>query len=163
MRARIGLLGVALGGCFCAVSTGLSAEDWLNRDVYARSHEPADSDAADKVLTAKIKRHMAQLMYPVDLKKFDPPARDPQFNDLIKELQKQMGVAATVILTEGEFRRLEEAASGINGEYVGLGVGKVFFLNPQNDWAVVDGTGVSDPPVADPFEYCPYHVRTPRR
>src|SRR2546430_2137078 len=97
------------------------------------------------MITALIKRHMAQLLYPVDLTKFDAPARDPQFLALVKELQKQMRVQATGILTEDQYRRLSDAARRIDDVMIGLPPYKQVFINEERNFVTADGTLTSGP------------------
>ena len=53
----------------------------------------------DEQITAIIKRHMANLLYPVDLASFAGPDKDAKFHSQIVELQKEMDVPTTGVLT----------------------------------------------------------------
>src|SRR5215467_390923 len=74
----------------------------------------ADTTIVDEQTTALIKRHMANLLYPVDMGSFARPETDTKFREQIMALQKQMGAPATGTLTLDEFGRLAEAARDID-------------------------------------------------
>src|SRR5262245_42668397 len=88
----------------------LSAAAWADdkqaqRNVYDVFREfrevliPSAGASIDETVTARIKRHMADLLYPVDMSSFVRPEMDAKFRELIIGLQKQMGEPATGILT----------------------------------------------------------------
>jgi hypothetical protein len=60
------------------------------RDIAIRL-KPSAGATVDEQVTAQIKRHMANLLYPVDMSLFIGPEKDGKFRELIKALQKQMG------------------------------------------------------------------------
>ena len=76
----------------------------------------ADSDVVNSAITARIKRFMADLLYPVDLSVLDRPEKDSRFRQQIMALQKQMGVPATGLLTIEQFGRLEKAARELEAD-----------------------------------------------
>jgi hypothetical protein len=101
-------------------STVLSLAAWADdrqdqRNVYEVLLETPKiyGVSTEEEVTARIKRHMANLLYPVDLSSFARPEKDARFRDLVRGLQKQMGELATGILTSGQFNRLAEAARDI--------------------------------------------------
>ena len=81
--------------------------------------------AVDEEVTATIKRHMANLLYPVDMSSFKGPDSDTNFRDLIKVLQQQMGVSPTGVLTVEQVDRLAEASRYLDGEWIGFTPGKI--------------------------------------
>jgi hypothetical protein len=64
---------------------------------------PGSTSTGDERVTARIKSHMAKLLYPVDVSSFVGPDKDVKFRSLIMLLQKQMGASATGVLTYGQF------------------------------------------------------------
>jgi hypothetical protein len=93
-------------------------------------------------MTSRIKRYMANLLYPVDLTSFVRPEKDLKLRELIVALQNQMGEVATGVLTYGQFSKLQDAAGSIDERPVVVGPGK--FVSLSNDGSVVSakGTGV---------------------
>src|SRR6516162_10159025 len=83
-----------------------------DQNVYDFFRQLPNSDRAivDEQTTVLIKRHMANLLYPVDMGSFARPETDAKFHDQVIALQKQMEAPATGILTLDEFSRLVEAA-----------------------------------------------------
>jgi hypothetical protein len=65
-----------------------------DQNVYDFFRQLPSSDRAivDEQTTALIKRHMANLLYPVDMSSFARPETDAKFREQIIALQKQMGV-----------------------------------------------------------------------
>ena len=53
--------------------------------------KPSTGVTLEQDVTSQIKRHMANLLYPVDLTSFVRPEKDPKLRELIIALQKQMG------------------------------------------------------------------------
>jgi hypothetical protein len=74
---------------------------------------PADKFNSDAFVTARIKRGMAMLMYPVDMAVLDSPEKDAKFKAQIKELQKRMGAAQTGVLLQEQLDALEIAAKDV--------------------------------------------------
>jgi hypothetical protein len=81
----------------------------------------SDSAIVDQQTTALIKRHMANLLYPVDMGSLARPETDAKFREQIIALQRQMGVPATGTLTLDQCGRLAEAARDIDDRSVGTG------------------------------------------
>jgi hypothetical protein len=83
-----------------AVSTGTWADDQQNKrnvyDVFRSFGKSPPGTTIDEWVTAQIKRHMANLLYPVDISMFIGPDNDPKFRELIIALQRQMDVPPTV-------------------------------------------------------------------
>jgi hypothetical protein len=74
----------------------------------------------EQKIPANIKRHMANLLYPVDMSSLARPDKDPKFHDLIAVLQQQMGDPPTGVLTTDQFDRLVQASHHIDLELIGL-------------------------------------------
>jgi hypothetical protein len=93
-------------------------------------------------VTSRIKRHMANLLYPVDMSSFVRPEKDPKFRELVSVLQKQMGEATTGILTNSQFVKVQEAARNIDEMQVHVALGK--FVSRLDNGNVVSalGTGI---------------------
>jgi hypothetical protein len=111
MRAAISIL------ILIAISTGAFAEDKNQSNVYDDFRQwmkPLPNSTVDEEITALIKRHMANLLYPVDMTSFVRPENDEKFRQQIIMLQKQMGKPATGTLTSDQFGRLAEAARDID-------------------------------------------------
>jgi len=150
MRAAISIL------ILIVVSTGAFAEDKNPSNVYDDFRQwmkPLPNASVDEEITALIKRHMANLLYPVDMTSFDRPEKDEKFRQQIITLQKQMGEPTTGILTSDQFMRLAEAARDIDDRPVGAYPGKIVD-RPNDDlvWAI--GTGTTDDsanPLAHPI------------
>src|SRR6516162_7456771 len=83
-----------------------------DQNIYDFFRQLPNSDRAivEEQTTALIKRHMANLLYPVDMSSLARPETDAKFREQVMALQKQMGVPATGILTQDEFGRLAQAA-----------------------------------------------------
>jgi hypothetical protein len=116
-----------------------------DQNVYDFFRQLPNSDSAivDEQTTAVIKRHMANLLYPVDMGSFARPETDAKFREEIIALQKQMGAPATGILTLDEFGRLAEAARDIDDRSVGTGIIKKTVVK-DGDFVSVTGTGGTD-------------------
>jgi hypothetical protein len=113
------------------------------RNVYAVFHEfsrPPGSFREEEV-TVRIKRHMANLLYPVDLTSFEKPEKDTKFREMIMTLQKQMGEPSTGILTSGQFNRLAKAAKDIEDRPVSVGIGKLVYRSDDGNLVEAVGTG----------------------
>jgi hypothetical protein len=127
------------------VSTAASAEE-LNRqsNVYDdfRDLLPAQNATTDEKVTALIKRHMANLLYPVDMSSLDGPDKDTKFRELIIVLQQQMGVPPTGVLTTEQFFRLQEASRYVDDDFIGLPGKQVFMVT--EDGVAAFGTGTTD-------------------
>jgi hypothetical protein len=125
------------------------------QNIYDFFRQLANSDSAmvDEQTTALIKRHMANLLYPVDMGSFARPETDAKFREQIIALQKQMGAPPTGTLTLDEFRRLAEAARDIDDRSVGTGVIKKTVVK-DGDFTSATGTGGTDDsanPLAPPI------------
>ena len=122
-----------------------------DQNVYDFFRQLPNSDSAivDEQTTALIKRHMANLLYPVDMSSLARPETDAKFREQIIALQKQMGVPATGILTQDEFGRLAQAARDMDDRSVGTGIIKRTVVK-DGDFASATGTGVTDD-VANPL------------
>jgi len=134
------LRGVTVGILVIAItSTALAAEPQVQTNIY---DDVVFRDLSSEQVTALIKRHMANLLYPVDLSSFDRPEKDEKFRNLIMALQKQMGVPPTGILTFDQFARLGGASRDINGPMVGMRPTKMVFQAGTSVFA--EGTGAMD-------------------
>ena len=89
-------------------------------DYYRRWMNPEAGSTVEEQVTARIKRYMANLLYPVDMSSFVGPDKDAKFRDLIIMLQKQIGVQPTGILTNAQYDRLGSAAKDIDGSGIEL-------------------------------------------
>jgi hypothetical protein len=130
-------------------------------DVFRQWEQTTDATVVDEKTTALIKRHMANLLYPVDMASFARPERDVKFRDQIIALQKQMGVPTTGVLTFDQYDRLSEAARDIDDRPVGAYPGKIVDRSKDGDlvWAVgMGGTDDVANPLAHPINisriYC---------
>jgi hypothetical protein len=127
-------------------STALAAEEKDHpRDIYEdlrQSFKPSAGVTPDETTTATIKRHMATLLYPVDLSSLKPPEQDEGFKQLIKMLQRQMGDPDTGVLTSDQFFRLSDAARDIDARPVLVSGGKI--VSMENDLVLAVGTGQMD-------------------
>ena len=96
MKKRILMFLIA----FSAAAWADDKQDKTNvYDVFREFLKPSAGATVNQQVTVLIKRHMANLLYPVDMWSFVGPEQDGKFRDLIKVLQRQMGAAATGILT----------------------------------------------------------------
>ena len=126
-----------------------------DQNVYDFFRQLPNSDSAivDQQTTALIKRHMANLLYPVDMSSFARPETDAKFREQVIALQKQMGVPATGTLTRDEFGRLAEAARDNDDRSVGTGIIKKTVVK-DGDLVSATGTGGTDDivnPLAPPI------------
>lgn len=80
----------------------------VNREMF---HQVNPAMNAEGFTTALIKKHMAMLMYPVDLGVLQPPAQDAKFQAQIQLFQTKLGVPATGVLTWSQFEILQQAAT----------------------------------------------------
>src|SRR6266852_4723151 len=134
---------------FSTALCALEKQDQRNiSDDLRQSLKPSGEISVDKLATAIIKRHMANLLYPVDLSSFNTPDKDIKFRDLIKLLQKQMGVPETGTLTSDQFSRLLEASRDIDAPRILLPTGKIVSMN--GDLLLAVGTGAMED-IANPF------------
>jgi hypothetical protein len=113
-----------------------------------KSLKSSSGASIDEITTATIKRHMATLLYPVDLSSLKAPELDEAFKKLIKVLQRQMGDPDTGILTSSQYFRLSDAARDIDAAPVVVSVGKT--VSMENDFLLALGTGQMDD-IADPI------------
>jgi len=127
----------AITALLIALATAVWADDkWGNANVYDDFPKQREEQ-----LTVQIKRHMAILLYPVDMSSFVRPEKDATFRALIVALQKQMGVPATGILTNGQYSRLSEAARDLEGVPVFLSAAKSVRQSADGKWLLAVGTG----------------------
>ena len=105
-----------------------------DQNVYDFFRQLPNSDSAivDEQTTDLIKRHMANLLYPVDMSSLARPETDAKFREQVIALQKQMGVPTTGTLTLDEFGRLAEAARDIDDRSVGTGIIKKLLLRTES-------------------------------
>jgi hypothetical protein len=97
-------------------------------------------DIVDEATTARIKRHMANLLYPVDMSSFARPENDEKFREQIIALQRQMGVPATGTLTSLQYHQLAEAARDIDDRRIG-GLWPKTVRRLGDGWVSAAGTG----------------------
>jgi hypothetical protein len=110
-------------------------------DDFRGRWKPSSPEATvDEEVTATIKRHMANLLYPVDMSSFKGPDNDTKFRDLIKVLQQQMGAPPTGVLTVEQFYRLAEASRYLDGEFIGFQPSKIVWMS-ENSMVGASGTG----------------------
>ncbi len=130
---------------FSAAPSADEKQDQTNvYDVFREMLKPSAGASVDEQVTARIKRHMANLLYPVDMSSFVRPERDAKFRELVIGLQKQMGEPATGILTSGQFDQLAEAARDIDDRLIGLPPGKLVGQSDDGEWVSAVGTGAMD-------------------
>lgn len=122
------------------------ADDQRNiYDVIRQEQKDSDTAIVDEQVTALIKRHMANLLYPVDMASFVRPEKDAKFREQIVNLQKQMGAPPTGILTSDQFDRLAEAAGDIDDRPIGTYPPiKMVFRGDNGDFVSAAGTGTGD-------------------
>jgi hypothetical protein len=123
------------------------ADDQNVYDLF-RQLPNTDNAVVDEQTTALIKRHMANLLYPVDMGSFARPEKDAKFREQVITLQKQMGAPATGTLTLDEFGRLAEAARDIDDRPIGNGIKKT--VVKEGDFVSATGTGGTDD-IANPL------------
>jgi hypothetical protein len=151
MRAAISIL------ILIAISTGAFAEDKNQSNVYDDFRQwmkPLPNSTVDEEITALIKRHMANLLYPVDMTSFVRPENDEKFRQQIIMLQKQMGKPATDTLTSDQFGRLAEAARDIDDRSIAAYQEKLVERSDDGGWVLAVGTGTTDDrddPLAHPI------------
>jgi hypothetical protein len=116
---------------------------------FFRQLPNTDNAVVDEQTTALIKRHMANLLYPVDMGSFARPEKDAKFLEQVITLQKQMGAPATGTLTLDEFGRLAEAARDIDDHSVGTGIIKKTVVK-DGDFVSATGIGGTDD-IANPL------------
>ncbi len=102
----------------------------------------------DEQTTALIKRHMANLLYPVDMGSLARPETDAKFREQVIALQKQMAAPATGTLTVDELGRLVEAARDIDDRPIGPTMKKT--VVKDGDFVSATGTGGTDD-IANPL------------
>jgi hypothetical protein len=112
-------------------------------EVFREWMKPSAGATVDELVTARIKRYMANLLYPVDMSSFVGPDKDAKFHDLIMVLQRQMGDPATGTLTSDQFGRLVEASRDIDDRPVILPP-KKYVLMTKDVVLLAVGTGVMD-------------------
>ena len=101
---------------------------------FFRQLPNTDNAVVDEQTTALIKRHMATLLYPVDMGSFARPEKDAKFREQVIALQKQMGAPATGALTIDQFTRLAEAARDIDNRPIGPGIKKLLLRTEISCW-----------------------------
>lgn len=80
----------------------------VNRDMFGQANPGM---TAEGFTTALIKKHLAMLMYPVDLGTLQTPTHDARFRAQIQLFQEKLGVPATGVLTWSQFEILQQAAT----------------------------------------------------
>jgi len=126
--------------------TALADDKQDQKNVYDVFREWMKSSAGvtvEEQVTARIKRYMANLLYPVDMSSFATPDQDGKFRNLIMVLQKQMGAPATGVLTSAQFDRLAEASHDIDDRPVMLPLKKYVFMT-KDEVLLAVGTGAMD-------------------
>jgi hypothetical protein len=103
---------------------------------------PLTGVTLEEYVTSRIKRYMANLLYPVDLTLFVRPEKDPKLRELIIALQKQMGETTTGGLTYKQFSKLQDAALSIDENQVNVAPGKFVSASDNADVVYARGTGV---------------------
>jgi len=103
--------------------------------------KPSMGVTLEEDVTSRIKRYMANLLYPVDMASFVRPEKDSKFRELIVVLQHQMGEATTGVLTYGQFSKLHEAARSIDETQVNVAPGKFVDSSDNGNVVVARGTG----------------------
>jgi hypothetical protein len=122
-------------------------------DFFRQRDQNSDSAIVDEQTTADIKRHMANLLYPVDMTSFARPEKDVKFREQLMVLQKQMGAPATGDLTLDQFIRLRKAARDIDDRPIGTSLKLVGRTN-NGELVWAEGTGTTDDignPLAHPI------------
>jgi hypothetical protein len=121
-----------------------------DQNVYDFFRQLPNSDSAivDEQTTALIKRHMANLLYPIDMSTLARPETDAKFREQVIAAQKQMGVPATGSLTRDEFGRLAEAARDMDDHPIGTTMKKT--VVKDGDFVSATGTGGTDD-IANPL------------
>jgi len=104
--------------------------------------EPSTGVTLEEDVTSRIKRYMANLLYPVDMTSFVRPEKDPKLRELIVLLQRQMGEATTGVLTFRQFSKLQDAARGIDEVQVTVAPGKLVSRLDNSNVVSALGTGV---------------------
>jgi hypothetical protein len=120
-------------------------------DVFREWMKPAAGATVDEQVTARIKRYMANLLYPVDMLTFVGPDKDSKFRDLIMVLQRQMGDPATGTLTSDQFDRLAETSRDLDDRLIDLlPPKKLVFRSDDGNSVSALGTGAMDD-IANPI------------
>jgi len=129
-----------------AFSTTAWADDKQDQrnvyDVFRQWMKPSAGTTVEEKVTADIKRHMANLLYPVDMSSFAGPDKDVKFRDLIMALQRQMGAAPTGNLTSDQFGLLAEASRDVDD--LPLPVMGVYKKNFFADGTAISASGTID-------------------
>jgi hypothetical protein len=139
------LIAPALGFVLFAAAAWAADDNPGQRNVYelfSKLLKPAVDATVDEQATGIIKRHMAKLLYPVDLSSFARPEKDGNFRNHIMVLQKQMGEAPTGTLTSDQFDKLAKAASDIEAPEIGLPPFKT--VSKVSNVVVAQGTVAGD-------------------
>jgi len=128
-EGRAMLTHTAIKGTILILLIALSpvrADDHRNvYDAFRELLKPSPEATIEEQVTAHIKRHMATLLYPVDMSTFAGPDKDARFRDVIRALQKQMGEPATGTMTSTQFDRLANAARDFDDRGIFMGSGKL--------------------------------------
>jgi hypothetical protein len=103
--------------------------------------KPSTGVTLEEDVTSRIKRYMANLLYPVDMTSFVRPEKDPKLRDQIVALQKRMGEATTGVLTYGQFSKLQDAARAIDERPTTVAPGKMVYAEHDSVVGAL-GTGV---------------------
>jgi hypothetical protein len=113
-------------------------------DVFRQWLKPSPDASVDEQVTARIKRHMANLLYPVDMASFVGPDKDEKFRDLIMVLQKQLNAPPTGILTSSQFDLLQKASQDVDASLVVSGQQKFISRVSDGNMLTAVGTGTMD-------------------
>ena len=123
-------------------------DEFDKRNVYDAFGElkltPSPGVTLEEDVTSRIKRHMANLLYPVDMTSFVRPEKDGKLRELIAMLQKQMGEATTGVLTYGQFSKLQDAAGSIDERPVSIAPGIMVYRSDDGNLVAAVGTGAMD-------------------
>jgi hypothetical protein len=106
--------------------------------------KPSPGVTLEEDVTSRIKRYMANLLYPVDMTSFVRPEKDAKLRELIVTLQKQMGEATTGVLTYGQFSKLQDAARSIDERPVTIAPGIMAYRSDDGNLVAAVGTGAMD-------------------
>ena len=121
-------------------------DEFDERDVYDAFGElklkPSPGVTLEEDVTSRIKRYMANLLYPVDMTSFVRPEKDAKLRELIVTLQKQMGEATTGFLTYRQFSKLQDAARSIDESPVTISPGIIVYRSDDGNLVGAVGTGV---------------------
>jgi|tagenome__1003787_1003787.scaffolds.fasta_scaffold20938078_3 hypothetical protein len=123
-------------------------DEFDQKNVYEAFAElklkPSPGVTLEEDVTSRIKRYMANLLYPVDMTSFVRPEKDAKLRELIVALQKQMGEATTGVLRFGQFSKLQDAAHSIDESPVTIAPGIIVYRSDDGNLVGAVGTGAMD-------------------